>query len=62
MIRKVDGGYSVFSKKGKRLSKPTSKHEAHVRLGQIEWFKEHPDHKSMGCDSYKSFINKLKGY
>ena len=46
MLRKVKGGWVVMSSKkhgGKRrrLSRVyKSKHEAHVRLGQIEWFKK----------------------
>ena len=39
MIRKDGSGYSVYSEKGKRLSKPMSKEAAHKRLGQIEFFK-----------------------
>jgi len=34
-----DGKYAVFSHKGKRLSKPSSKKEATERLGAIEYFK-----------------------
>ncbi|MCI0564787.1 MAG: hypothetical protein MN733_40490 [Nitrososphaera sp.] len=40
MIKKdLSGKYSVFSEKGKRLSKPMSKEEAQKRLAQIEYFK-----------------------
>jgi hypothetical protein len=39
MIRKVKSGFIVVSKKGKRLSKPTTKAKAKKRLKQIEWFK-----------------------
>lgn len=38
-IRKVKGGYKVYSKSGKPLSKAMSKAKAHKRLGQIEYFK-----------------------
>lgn len=40
MIKKVTGGYKVFSEKGKALSRVyKSKAEAAKRLGQIEYFK-----------------------
>ncbi len=39
MIRKVKGKYVVVSKKGKRLSKPTTKAKAKRRLRQIEFYK-----------------------
>ena len=39
MINKDGSGYSVYSKKGKRLSKPMSKGAAKKRLSQIEYFK-----------------------
>lgn len=39
MIRKVKSKYIVYSKKGKRLSKPLSKKAAKKRLKQIEYFK-----------------------
>jgi len=39
MIRKVKGKFVVVSKKGKRLSKPTTKAKAKKRLKIIEWFK-----------------------
>jgi hypothetical protein len=39
MIKKVKGKFVVVSKKGKRLSKPTTKAKAKKRLKQIEWFK-----------------------
>ena len=40
MIRKVSGGYKVYSEKGKPLSKtyPT-KSQAQTRLSQIEFYK-----------------------
>ena len=40
MVRKVNGGYKVYSEKGKPLSKtyPT-KAQAQTRLQQIEYFK-----------------------
>ena len=40
MIRKVSGGYKVYSEKGKPLSKtyPTKK-QAQNRLSQIEYYK-----------------------
>ena len=40
MIRKVPGGYQVFSKKGKNLGGPyKSLAEAKKRLRQVEFFK-----------------------
>ena len=40
MIKKVSGGYKVFSEKGKALSRVyKNKEEAQKRLGQIEYFK-----------------------
>ena len=40
MVRKVKGGYVVYSSKGKRLSRVyKSKVEATKRLRQIEYFK-----------------------
>lgn len=39
MIKKVKGKFVVVSKKGKRLSKPTTKKKAAKRLHQIEYFK-----------------------
>ena len=39
MIKKVKGGYTVLSKTGKRLSKPTTKKQAQKRLKEIEFFK-----------------------
>jgi hypothetical protein len=41
MIRKRKGKFVVVSKKGKRLSKPTTKKKALRRLRQVEWFKRH---------------------
>lgn len=41
MIRKVKGKFVVVSKKGKKLSKPTSKRKAVKRLREIEYFKRH---------------------
>jgi len=41
MIRKVKGGFVVVSRKGKRLSRPSSRKMAVKRLRQIEWFKHH---------------------
>lgn len=40
MVRKVSGGYKVYSQSGKPLSKtyPT-KSQAQARLNQIEYFK-----------------------
>lgn len=38
-IRKVDGGYKVYSAKGKPLSKKVSKAQAKKRLSQVEYFK-----------------------
>lgn len=38
-IRKVNNKYVVYSKEGKRLSKPLSKEKAKERLRQIEYFK-----------------------
>jgi hypothetical protein len=42
IIRKVKGGYVLFSSSGKRLSKPGSKAAAHKREAEVEWFKNHP--------------------
>jgi hypothetical protein len=39
MIRKSKGKFIVVSKKGKRLSKPTTKAKAKKRLREIEYFK-----------------------
>lgn len=40
MIRKVSGGYKVYSEKGKPLSKTYStKAQAQARLRQVEMFK-----------------------
>jgi len=39
MIRKSKGKFIVVSKKGKRLSKPTTKKKAAKRLREIEYFK-----------------------
>lgn len=39
MIRKVKGKFVVVSKKGKRLSKPTTKAKAKKRFREIEYFK-----------------------
>lgn len=40
MIRKVKGGYKLFSKKGKPLmKKAASKKKALKRLRQVEYFK-----------------------
>ena len=40
MIRKVSGGYKVYSEKGKPLSKTyTTKKQAQTRLSQIEYYK-----------------------
>ena len=39
MIRKSKGKFIVVSKKGKKLSKPTTKKKAIRRLRQIEFFK-----------------------
>jgi hypothetical protein len=39
-VRKVPGGWAVFSHKGKRLSKPMSEGKAHQRLAEIEYFKK----------------------
>jgi len=39
MIKKTGEKYTVYSKEGKRMSKPMSKEAAHKRLMQIEWFK-----------------------
>ncbi len=40
-IKKLSSGkYRVLSKKGKNLGTFDTKHEAHVRLGQVEAFKK----------------------
>lgn len=42
MIKKVKGGYKVFSEKGKNMGGPyKSKSEARKRLRQVEFFKHH---------------------
>ena len=41
MIRCKKGKCIVYSKKGKRLSKPMSKQKAKKRLSQIEFWKKH---------------------
>jgi hypothetical protein len=42
MIVKTGQGYQVKSKSGKNLSSPDlTKAEAHKRLGQVEYFKQH---------------------
>jgi len=38
-VRKVGSKYVVYSKEGKRLSKPTTKAKATKRLREIEYFK-----------------------
>jgi hypothetical protein len=35
------GSYDVYSESGRRMGKNLSKHQAHVRIGQIEYFKHH---------------------
>jgi hypothetical protein len=54
MIRKVEGGYAVFSKKGKKLTKAMSKEGAEARLREIEYYK----HKDRGSaeQQKKAFI------
>ena len=49
MIRRVKGGYAVFSETtGRKLSRVyKSRDDAVERLRQIEWFKHHPE-KSAG--------------
>lgn len=40
MIRKVNGGYKVYSEKGKPLSKTyATKSQAQKRLAQVEYYK-----------------------
>mgnify|MGYP006871748718 CR=1 FL=1 len=39
MIAKTNGGFIVKSKKGKKLSKPSSKKAALRRLREIEYYK-----------------------
>jgi hypothetical protein len=41
MIRKSGSKFVVVSKKGKKLSKPTTKKKAVKRLREIEYFKKH---------------------
>ena len=42
VIKKVPGGYKVFSEKGKNLGGPyKTKKEAEKRLKQVEFFKHH---------------------
>jgi ribosomal protein L27 len=40
VIRKRGSKYCVLSEKGKNLGCSKSKHQAHVRLGQVEFFKK----------------------
>ena len=41
MVKKVSGGYKVYSESGKPLSKTyTTKGQAQKRLNQIEYFKK----------------------
>jgi len=40
MIKKTGSKYTVYSEKGKRMSKPMSKAKAKKRLGQVEYFKK----------------------
>jgi hypothetical protein len=40
MIKKTKGKFVVVSKKGKKLSKPTTKKGAKKRLREIEYFKK----------------------
>lgn len=39
MIKKVKGGFKVYSKSGKALTKIITKKEAEKRLKEIEYFK-----------------------
>ena len=48
VIRRVDSGFVVFSKKGKRLSKVLSRSAAEKRLRQIEFFKRQPKSRLTG--------------
>jgi hypothetical protein len=40
-VKKVGNKYVVVSKKGKKLSKPSTKAKAVKRLREIEYFKHH---------------------
>jgi hypothetical protein len=40
VIRKKGKKWCVLSEKGKNLGCSGSKHQAHVRLGQVEYFKK----------------------
>lgn len=43
MIKKTSQGYKVTSESGKNLSAPDlTKAEAHKRLAEVEWFRDHP--------------------
>ena len=46
MIRHIGNKWVVLSEKGKKLGSFASKAQAAKRLGQIEWFKHHPNHKT----------------
>lgn len=53
MIRKQEGGYVIYSEKGKKLSrKYKSRKAAERRLQQIEYFK----HKGSAEQQKKAFI------
>lgn len=44
-IRKVKGGWRVVSKSGRNMGTSKTKHGAHVREGQVNWFKKHKGRK-----------------
>lgn len=58
-IRKVPGGWAIFSEKGKHLGKYKTKQQAVKRLRQIEWFKHHKK-KASSDISYSQFIRDLR--
>lgn len=46
MIKHIGNKWRVVSETGKNLGTFASKAQAAKRLGQVEWFKHHPNHKT----------------
>lgn len=59
MVRKVSGGYKVYSQSGKQLSKtyPT-KSQAQARLNQIEYFKSKKQFKALARVLFTWYLKK----